>query len=115
MTGDADDLQTKKAQRLLVLERAYRLSRGESGREFLQKELEEEAGPRLSAEAIESAVRFLDGEGLLRFVVLGGALELTHAGVKEYERVTTHPDEPSTYFPPISTIQNVMRSVQGRR
>jgi hypothetical protein len=108
LTSDAEDLQTIKVQRLLVLERAYRLAGGESGHEFSRKEIEEDPGPALSPEAVESAVSFLDAEGLLRVVAFGGVLALTHEGVKEYERATTHPDRPTTYFPPISIVRNVL-------
>lgn len=54
--------------------------------------------------ATELVTEYLDGEGLLTFVVMGGVISITHAGVVEVEAALLAPTEPTLHFPPVNQI-----------
>ncbi len=47
---------------------------------------------------------YLRSEDLLKYVAMGGAIAITHYGIKEVEEALSHPDQPTEYFPPINII-----------
>jgi hypothetical protein len=61
----------------------------------------------LSRAECEGTVEYLAGEGLLRYVALGGTIAITHLGVIEVETALQKPDEPTTHFPAVHNTINI--------
>lgn len=94
------NLQEKQRRRYLVLAKLYELTDGESVRRAEADAVREATG--LDEVTFHEAVQYLRGEGLLKTSNL--VLELTHAGVVEYERSLERPDVPTEHFP-VQVIQ----------
>lgn len=56
--------------------------------------------------------QYLKGEGLIKFVTLGGGISITHYGVIQVEQALSEPDKPTEYFPAMNIInvQNMVGS-----
>lgn len=93
-------LQEKQRQRYLVLSKLYELTDDSPARRVEADAVREATG--LSEVAFHDAVQYLRGEGLLKTSNL--VLELTHAGIVEYERSLEKPDAPTAHFP-VQVIQ----------
>ncbi len=61
----------------------------------------------LSREECEGTVEYLAGEGLLKYVALGGIISITHLGVIEVEAALQKPDEPTAHFPAVHNTINI--------
>lgn len=94
------NLQEKQRRRYLVLSKLYELTDGEPVRLAEADSVREATG--LDEVTFHEAVQYLRGEGLLKTSNL--VLELTHAGVVEYERSLERPDSPTEHFP-VQVIQ----------
>lgn len=94
------NLQEKQRRRYLVLSKLYELTDGEPVRLAEADPVREATG--LDEVTFHEAVQYLRGEGLLKTSNL--VLELTHAGVVEYERSLERPDVPTEHFP-VQVIQ----------
>lgn len=53
---------------------------------------------------ISNVVEYLEGEGLVKYMTLGGGISITHRGVVELEEALTEPAQPTEHFPPVSII-----------
>lgn len=53
---------------------------------------------------VSNVVEYLEGEGLVEYVDLGGGISITHRGVVEVEQALTEPAQPTEHFPPVSII-----------
>lgn len=49
-------------------------------------------------------VEYLIEEGLIESYAIGGAIKLTHWGLKEYEQAIYKPEEPTAHFLPVNII-----------
>jgi hypothetical protein len=94
------NLQEKQRRRYLVLSKLYELTDGEPVRLAEADAVHEATG--LDEVTFHEAVQYLRGEGLLKTSNL--VLELTHAGIVEYERSLERPDVPTEHFP-VQVIQ----------
>jgi hypothetical protein len=94
------NLQEKQRRRYLVLSKLYELTDGEPVRLAEADAVREATG--LDEVTFHEAVQYLRGEGLLKTSNL--VLELTHAGIIEYERSLERPDAPTEHFP-VQVIQ----------
>lgn len=94
------NLQEKQRRRYLVLSKLYELTDGEPVRLAEADAVREATG--LDEVTFHEAVQYLRGEGLLKTSNL--VLELTHAGIVEYERSLERPDAPTEHFP-VQVIQ----------
>lgn len=56
---------------------------------------------------------YLENEGLVERRALGGAIGITHYGVKEIEEANSYPDKPTQYFPPVQNIINIQNMHQS--
>jgi hypothetical protein len=52
-------------------------------------------------------VEYLSGEGLLKYVTLGGGISITHLGVVEVESALQNPEEPTDHFPAAQNIIHI--------
>lgn len=96
-----DITQTKK-NRYLFLELLYKESGGDTGLMFDMWAV----GKKLSFDEDETQriVKYLTGEHLVEPMALGGAISLTHWGIKEVEEVLENPDKATEHFLPINFI-----------
>jgi hypothetical protein len=94
------NLQEKQRRRYLVLSKLYELTDGEPVRLAEADAVREATG--FDEVIFHEAVQYLRGEGLLKTSNL--VLELTHAGIVEYERSLERPDVPTEHFP-VQVIQ----------
>ena len=94
------DLHEKQRQRYLVLSKLYELTDSSPVRRVEADVVREATG--LTEVTFHDCVQYLRGEGLLKTSNL--VLELTHAGIVEYERSLERPDAPTEHFP-VQVIQ----------
>jgi len=52
----------------------------------------------------QRVMQYLNGEGILRYVALGGTIGITHAGIVEVESAIANPDTPTLHFPAVNFI-----------
>lgn len=92
-------LEERKQNRWLMLRKFYEKTNGHAGRHIINMwEIGKELG--LDPEATEVTYDYLQGEGLLKAMTLGGGATITHMGVREVEDAEEHPEEPTLHFPP---------------
>jgi hypothetical protein len=48
--------------------------------------------------------QYLEGEGLIRMLAVGGVVALTHRGAREVEDARRRPDQPTDHFAPINIV-----------
>ena len=108
-------LDERKKNRWLMLQKFYELANGRPNNYIISLW---DVGERLGwdREITESTYDYLEGEGLLQAMSLGGGATITHQGVKEVERAEEYPSEPTLHFPPhIVNITNIGDIVHGDR
>jgi len=102
-------LDEKKASRWRYLKTAYELLDGRaSPANVSEDEIARVSG--LDEAQADEAGEYLKNERLIEYTSFGPHIGLTHYGIKEYERATSHPERPTQYFPPIINIQNLTNS-----
>jgi hypothetical protein len=96
------DLKQIKTNRFLFLQALYEGSNGDTKAMFNMWD----AGEELNFDSNETQriVDYLIGENLIEARALGGAIGLTHWGIKEVEEALENPDEPTEHFLPINII-----------
>lgn len=93
----------RQAERLAVLRAAFDASDGGQRLYIIDPEWVAEH-TKIDVDEVHDAVRYLDGEGLLKLTTLGGGFEVTHEGRLEVERTLLEPEEGTEHFTP-SVIQ----------
>jgi hypothetical protein len=106
-------LEERKKNRWLMLRKFYELAKGHADYEIVDMwEVGNELG--WDRETTEVTYDYLQGEGLLKAMTLGGGATITHEGVKEVEKAEEHPQEPTLHFPAfIVNIAGTSKTVQG--
>ncbi len=100
----------KQKKRYSLLLKIYELTEGDENK-IIQLDVPEE----LSTDEVQSAVDYLEGEGLVRSLADEGLLlEITHRGVVELEQSLLNPKESTEHFPQqvIQHFHGVIGSVQ---
>jgi hypothetical protein len=103
----SDKLNELREKRFRILNRLYEVS---SGNQFVHVnvwDLGKEIG--ISHEDTNVITQYLEGEGLLEGVAMGGGIAITHYGVKQVEEALSAPTRPTRYFPPVLNIINIHR------
>jgi hypothetical protein len=93
------DLSEIKKCRFLYLSKIYDLAGGSSATAFNMNDIGKALG--FDANLIRNVVKYLMDEGLIEAFALGGAIRLTHWGLKEVEQAYEHPTESTEHFAPI--------------
>lgn len=94
-----DELRKKRFQ---FLELLYHKSGGSQLKHLEMWDLGNEVA--FSREETQTICEYLDGEGLLKHVTVGGGIAITHHGVREIEEALSHPERPTHYFPAVNVI-----------
>ncbi len=102
-------LEEKKRKRLEYMNSLYRATNGSTYATVDMWELGEELDWE-NAE-IDHTVEYLEAEGLLQYVAMGGMIGITHAGVMEVEQSLSRPEVPTEHFPPSVNIMHVQQMV----
>lgn len=90
-------LEERQKDRWLLLQKIYETTKeiSESSNVNVYR-----VGERLGweREKTEAAFEYLQGEGLIKGVTVGGGLKLTHQGIREVEEAKEYPDKPTLHF-----------------
>jgi DNA-binding MarR family transcriptional regulator len=97
------NIEELKKMRFNFLNLLYEKSGGDK---FNRSMVMNEIGAELGYEHadIQKICQYLEGEGLIEHVRMGGGIAITHYGVKEVEEAISNPEEPTHYFPPVNII-----------
>lgn len=89
-------LDEKRKSRFLLLHKLYELTNGVAERHLIDiRELGKEIG--IGTDVALEAFEYLKGEGLTKWMALGGVGTITHWGIKEVEDALDH--KPTSHFP----------------
>lgn len=92
-----------KAERFRFLNHLYEVSGGNTEQIFDTDEIGNKLG--LGQDETDKVEQYLEDEGLIASLELGGGIGITHSGVVEVEKAISHPESPTQYFPAINFIQ----------
>lgn len=106
-------LEERKKNRWLMLRKFYEIAQGHADRQIINLwVVGEELG--WDRDITEATYDYLQGEGLLKAMTLGGGATITHEGVKEVENAEESPQEPTVHFPAfIVNITDTSQTVHG--
>lgn len=91
-------LEEKRRNRWLMLRKFYEITGGRSDAYIVDMwDVGEQLGWK--RETTETTYDYLEGEGLLKAMTLGGGATITHQGVREVEDAESNPNEPTLHFP----------------
>ncbi len=105
----ATPLEQKRARRMMLMQRVYDLSDGDS--DYCVDPIEIGGQYGWTQEETRRIFRYLINEGLLSLANVSDNIKITHAGVVEIEQALYAPDTATDHFPPINVI-NVYGNVQ---
>ncbi|MBC8377191.1 MAG: hypothetical protein H8E26_14195 [FCB group bacterium] len=94
----------KQANRALFIHRLYELTDGDT--DNLQDLVEIGSSLGFTSDESYRIVQYLDSEGLVEELTVGGGIVITHQGVKEMENSIQKPDTPTEHFEPYNMIVN---------
>jgi hypothetical protein len=95
--GRSTPLEEKRRRRLLFIRKLYEVTDGSRFARANMLELGAELG--WDPSEVQNVVEYLEGEGLLEYVTLGGGITITHLGVLEVEQTLSDPESPTEHFP----------------
>ncbi len=98
-------LQEKRERRLQFMNQLYDLTDGSSEPIVDMFDLGLKLGWDRSA--VGSVAEYLEGEGLIKYMELGGGISITHQGVVEVEEALGRPDRPTEHFPPAGNVIHI--------
>jgi hypothetical protein len=104
-----DALTKKKTDRFRFLNRLYERTNGDY--HALEDMWEVGADVGLTRDEAQRVMDYLDGEGLATHRAMGGAVALTHVGLREVERALSVPEAPTHYFPAVVNVLQVQSMV----
>lgn len=98
-------IQKKKQDRFIFLKTVYEESNGEEGYIFNMWEI----GKLLNftRDETSSIFSYLEGEGLLKPMTLGGGFSITHLGILEIEEALSEPDKSTEHFLPFNQYNTI--------
>jgi hypothetical protein len=96
-----DTITQEKERRFAFVRAVYEQSGGNEFAVFDREVIGDQLG--FDPQTVERVVQYLIREGLL-FGYLSGEVNITHDGINEVEGALSHPDQPTTHFPPINII-----------
>lgn len=96
------NIEEMKVKRYKFLKKLYELTGGDE----LEFQEIDDLGKDLGFESdmTEKVAQYLNGEGLIKFVAIGGTICITHWGVVAIEKSVAEPEKPTKYFPPVNFI-----------
>ena len=100
------DIKEKRTARYKFLNELYNETGGSKNKLVNVIELGKNIG--LDTNISHDVSQYLSDEGLLEFAALGGIIRITHEGIREIENALSHPDQETTYFPPVSYVNNIV-------
>lgn len=95
-------IEETKKKRFQFLRRLYELTEGDTYKLFNYSQIGKELG--FDEDLTLNIARYLMDEGLIEFRVIGGGVAITHQGICEVEDALSHPDTPTSHFPPLNII-----------
>lgn len=95
-------IQKKKEDRFKFLHKVYEITEGQENYMVNMWQVGQEIG--LNRNETSAVFDYLQGQGLVEPMALGGGMAITHYGIVEVESALDTPDEPTTYFPPVNII-----------
>lgn len=101
----ATPLDEKRRRRLLFMRRLYQLTDGSRLAGVNMWELGAELG--WDRGDVDNVVEYLEGEGLLEYVAMGGEIGITHMGVVEVEQTLSDPEQGTVHFPAAVNIIHI--------
>jgi hypothetical protein len=104
-----DSLTKKKTDRFRFLNRLYERTGGDYF--ALEDMWAVGADVDLTREETQRVMDYLNGEGLATHRAIGGAVAITHAGLREVERALSAPEAPTHYFPAVVNVLQVQSMV----
>lgn len=104
-----NNLEQTKARRFQFLRKLYEVSGGNRRSRISMWDLGGKLG--FDRDQTSTVVDYLTGEGVVEVVAIGGAISLTHYGLKEVESAPSTPDQPTTYSPPVVNILHIQSMV----
>lgn len=104
-------IEERQKNRWLMLQKFYEITGGRSDTHIVNIwEVGQQLG--LDQETAAMTSDYLEGEGLLKALTLGGGATITHQGVREVEAAEKNPTEATLHFPPF--IVNINHeTIQG--
>lgn len=96
------NVEEMKVKRYKFLKKLYELTGGDE----LDFQEIDDLGSDLGFEGdmTEKVAQYLNGEGLIKFVAIGGTICITHWGVVAIEKSVAEPEKPTEYFPSVNII-----------
>lgn len=76
-------IEEKKEKRIQFLRKLYEMSSGEDNEMFNMHQIGEELG--FDRDLTGNIAEYLEKEGLTEFQTIGGAIRITHRGIREVE------------------------------
>jgi hypothetical protein len=98
-------LEEKRRRRLLFMRRLYESTNGSRLAGINMWSLGSELG--WDRAEVDNVIEYLEGEGLVEYIGMGGEIAITHAGVVEVEQSLSNPEEETLHFPAAVNIINV--------
>lgn len=105
------NLDKKKRDRFKFLKTVYKESKGEEGYIFNMWEIGNSLG--FSREETSSIFNYLEGEGLLVPMALGGGFSITHFGILEIEESLSEPNKSTEHFLPFNQYNITIGNMSG--
>jgi hypothetical protein len=98
-------IEMKRKQRFEFMNELYKVT---NGSEMTHVDMAEIGmGLGFTKDECLLTVEYLEGEGLLKYVSLGGWIGITHLGVLEVESALQNPEKPTDHFPPAQNIIHI--------
>lgn len=101
-----------KADRFRFLNHLYEVTGGNQDQILNMYEIGSELG--LGRDETDKVEQYLEDEGLIASLELGGGIGITHNGVVQVEKAISHPESPTQYFPPIINIIQIGSMVNSQ-
>lgn len=98
----AEKIEELKKQRSQFIHKLYEFVDGSESRIVRLETIGNELG--FNRDKSFQIGEYLKGENLLKFVTMGGGVQLTHFGVQEVEEAISNPDQPTEHFLPVNVI-----------
>lgn len=95
-------IEEKRKLRFQFLNLVYEKTEGDKLQSVNMWELGKEFG--WDEDTTNLVAQFLEDERLIKHHTMGGNIVITHEGVVEIENALAHPQESTTYFPPVINV-----------
>lgn len=99
------DIEDVRKKRFQFLHRLWEITGGNQKKDESMWNLGRELG--FIGEETSTITQYLKGEGLIKYVALGGLITITHEGVVEVEKALSEPEQLTEHFSPVVNVVNV--------